>query len=162
MEQEVNIKTVCIATRSAEKAASVFKSALMDYIGIQKRLIGKNHTDDKKTHTSRIVKVKDLRKDGSMIELVDMSDEELKNFRRFARRYGVSYAMEKNKDTDPPTYLIFLKANDRKLINRAVDEYVSDNELKTISYGGLKQKLLTAKDMMNSHPKKVRKKEHIR
>ena len=162
MEQEVNIKTVCIATRSAEKAASVFRSALKDYIGLQKRHINKSNQSDKRTHTSRIVKVKDLRKDGSMIELVDMSDEEMKNFRRFARRYGVSYAMEKNKETDPPTYLIFLKAKDRMLINKAVDEYVSDNESRKRDDLGLKQKLNLAKEMMNTHPKKVRKKEHIR
>lgn len=162
MEQEVNIKTVCIATRSAEKAASVFRSALRDYIGIQKRHMGSNKTNNYRTHTSRIVKVKDLRKDGSMIELVDMSDEEMKNFRRFARRYGVSYAMEKNRETDPPTYLIFLKAKDRVLINRAVDEYVKENESRKRSYGGLKLRLARAKAMMNAGPRKVRKKEHIR
>ncbi|MBR3634691.1 MAG: PcfB family protein [Lachnospiraceae bacterium] len=161
MEQEVNIKVICITTQSAEKVAHVFTNALREYMHMQK---GSTHISKQKNveHKGKIVKVKDLRKDGSQVECVDMDDEELKRFRKFARRYGVSYSMEKNKETAPPTYNIFFKATDSTLINKAISDYVVDKIEKGDKENGIVQKLIAAKEKMGIEPKKVRNKEQIR
>lgn len=168
MEQEVNMKTTCIAIQSSEKVGQAFMRGLNGFVEKQKRVIlsagSTNKSAPNKEVAGKIVKVKDLRKDGSQVEYVDMGNDELKNFRKYARKYGVTYSMEKNKATDPPTYLIYFKAKDSTLINKAISEYVSDT-LKGKNKSPmqtLKDKLVKAKAKSANQPKKLRNKEQIR
>lgn len=168
MEQEVNMKTTCIAIQSSEKAGQAFMRGLNGFVEKQKSVIrsagSTNKSAPNKEVAGKIVKVKDLRKDGSQVEYVDMGNDELKNFRKYARKYGVTYSMEKNKATSPPTYLIYFKAKDSTLINKAISEYVSDT-LKGKNKSPmqtLKDKLVKAKAKSANQPKKLRNKEQIR
>ena len=101
MEQEVNMKTTCIAIQSSEKAGQAFMRGLNGFVEKQKSVIrsagSTNKSAPNKEVAGKIVKVKDLRKDGSQVEYVDMGNDELKNFRKYARKYGVTYSMEKTK-----------------------------------------------------------------
>ena len=165
MEQEVNMKITCIAIKTGEEAGKAFLTALSNFnlkVKESELMKKRTKTNQVKEHGGKMVKVKDLRKDGSQIEFVDMGNDELKNFRRYARKYGVTYSMEKNKESDPPTYLIFFKAKDSQLITRAVSEYVKDMMTEKDKEEGIKHKLSIAKEKMNSQVKKVRNKEQIR
>ena len=167
MEQEVNLKIACIAIQTTETASRAFIKALEGFT--QKQM---SFSDNRKTRVEsehketegRMVKVKDLRKDGSQIEFVDMGNDELTKFRKYARRNGVSYSMEKNNETDPPTYLIYFKAKDSVLINKAIKEYVNDKykEAEKDKDNSLTEKLAKAKEKSKTQPKKVRNKEKIR
>ena len=110
-----------------------------------------------------MVKVKDLRKDGSQVECEKIGPENMKDFRKYARKYGVAYSMEK-KHTTPPTYMIYFKAKDSVLIRRALAQYVGDKmaEDKDAKDKGISTALVEAKDKVSKQPKKVRNKEHIR
>lgn len=166
MEQEVNMKIVCIACQSAKDVSHVFAHAVKEYY---EKHINMNDTDNgkiskpTKTETrGKLVKVKDLRKDGSEVQFTDMGPDDLKQFRRYAKEYGVSYAMEKRNDTDPPTYLIFFKAKDGFVIEKAVSKYVTDTLINNDNKEGLHHKLDIAKDMVSKQTKKIRNKEHVR
>ena len=83
MEQEVNIKVVCLACQSAEKASQVFMHALKGYAQRFKNDItinSKHNKIEKTDKEGKMVKVKELRKDGSQIEFVDMGQGEIKEF----------------------------------------------------------------------------------
>ena len=166
MEQEVNMKIVCIACQSAKDVSHVFTHALKEYYD---KHICMGSTGNVKTSKvpkgetkGKLVKVKDLRKDGSEVQFTDMGEDDLKQFRRYAKKYGVSYAMEKRDDTSPPTYLIFFKAKDGFVIEKAVSQYVTDTMLQNDNKEGLHHKLDIAKDMVSKQTKKIRNKEHIR
>ena len=167
MEQEVNMKIACIAIQTGESAGKAFAKALKGFVDRQMVISPKKNTSSEhidKEKSGKQVKVKDLRKDGSQIEYVDMGQDELKDFRRYARKYGVSYSMEKNTQNDPPTYLIYFKAKDSSLITKAISSYVSD-KLKDVDVNkeeGIASKLEAAKEKAASQVKKVRNKEHVR
>ena len=42
---------------------------------------------------------------------------------RIARKYGVDYAVKKDRSTSPPKYLIFFKARDADALTAAFSEY---------------------------------------
>ena len=168
MEQEVNMKIACIAIQTTESAGKAFTRAMKGFI--ERQAVDHSNVTKNKAATEhkepfgKMVKVKDLRKDGSQIEFVDMGQDELKDFRRYARKYGVSYSMEKNKASDPPTYLIYFKAKDSNLITKAISSYVSD-KLKDVDVNkeeGIASKLEAAKEKAASQVKKVRNKEKVR
>jgi len=166
MEQEVNMKIVCIACQSAKDVSHVFSHALKEYYDLHIRSSETSNVKmPKETHREtkgKLVKVKDLRKDGSEVQFTDMGADDLKQFRRYAKQYGVSYAMEKRNDTYPPTYLIFFKAKDGFVIDKAVSNYVTDTLINNDIKEGLHHKLDIAKDMVSKQTKKIRNKEHIR
>ena len=169
MEQEVNMKTACIAIQSSERAGVAFLRGLQGFVNQQRHNHSKveQHARNKantKEISGKMVKVKDLRKDGSQIEFVDMGVDEMKDFRKYARKYGVTYSMEKNKKTDPPTYLIYFKAKDSTIINKAISEYVADKmEVKDkAKVPTLMEKLVAAISKSKQQPKKVKNKEQVR
>ncbi|MBO4845485.1 MAG: PcfB family protein [Lachnospiraceae bacterium] len=163
MEHDVNMKVTCIAIRSSQEAGKAFYKALCRFhsmINESKRhtLINSGHSSELK---GRMVKIKDLRKDGSKIEVEDIDKDSLKDFKRYARAHGVAYAVEKDAATDPPTFYIFFKAKDDSLIRKAISSYVKDSENKKDMEKGLSERLNIAKQRSGS-PSKVRKKTQVR
>ena len=47
----------------------------------------------------------------------------IKEFEKIARKYGVDYAVKKDRSTSPPKYLIFFKARDADALTAAFTEY---------------------------------------
>jgi len=164
MEQEVNMKIACLAIQTTESASRAFTRALKGhYENLKKLSENKNATKTKdKEKGGKMVKIKDLRKDGSKIEFIDMGKDEMKDFRKYARKYGVSYSMELNKETS--TYFIYFKAKDGVLIDKAISEYVADKLLaaEKDKEAGIGEKLIVAKEKVGKQPKKVKNKEQIR
>ena len=60
--------------------------------------------------------------DGSpAVQMVEMLF--IRDFERIARKYGVDYAVKKDRSTSPPKYLIFFKARDADALTAAFSEY---------------------------------------
>ena len=47
----------------------------------------------------------------------------IRDFERIARKYGVDYAVKKDRSASPPKYLIFFKARDADALTAAFTEY---------------------------------------
>ena len=43
---------------------------------------------------------------------IEINDPSIRDFERIARKYGVDYAVKKDRSTSPPKYLIFFKGRD--------------------------------------------------
>lgn len=54
---------------------------------------------------------------------VDQTD--LKGFEKVAKKYGVDFAIVKDKNVDPPKYTVFFKARDADALTAAVGEYTN-------------------------------------
>lgn len=67
--------------------------------------------------------VKQLVKQGQGASSVEVSGESMRKFKRIARKYGVDFAIVKNKDSDPLRYTVFFKAKDMDAITAVVKEY---------------------------------------
>ena len=55
---------------------------------------------------------------------IDISQTDLKGFEKYARQYGVDYAITKDKSVFPPKYLVFFKARDADAMTAASENAI--------------------------------------
>ena len=57
------------------------------------------------------------------VSSVEISKTGIRNFERYAKKYGIDYAIQKDISEVPPRYLVFFKAPDADAFNAAFKEY---------------------------------------
>ena len=57
---------------------------------------------------------------------IDISQTDLKGFEKYARQYGVDYAITKDKSVFPPKYLVFFKTRDADAMTAAFNAYSAE------------------------------------
>ena len=96
---------------------------------------------------------------------IDISQTDLKGFEKYARKYGVDYAITKDKSVFPPKYLVFFKARDADAMTAAFNAYSAEVLAKSKRPSTL-SKLHTLIDAVKSIPTKVtsrdKQREHSR
>ena len=54
---------------------------------------------------------------------MELTDPSIRAFERIARKYGVDYAVKRDRANDPPRFLIFFKSRDADALTAAMQEY---------------------------------------
>ena len=85
---------------------------------------------------------------------IDISQTDLKGFEKYARKYGVDYAITKDKSVIPPKYLVFFKARDADAMTAAFNAYSAEVLAKSKRPSTL-NKLHKLIDAVKSIPTKV-------
>ena len=85
---------------------------------------------------------------------IDISQTDLKGFEKYARKYGVDYAITKDKSVFPPKYLVFFKARDTDAMTAAFNAYSAEVLAKSKRPSTL-NKLHKLIDAVKSIPTKV-------
>jgi len=68
--------------------------------------------------------LKSLTKSGASIEKVEIpGDSDINSFKKTARKYNIDFSMQKDKSTDPPSWIIFFKSKDSKSMDAAFKEF---------------------------------------
>lgn len=117
MEEEVTQKTIALSIKAAKLTADVLKAALRKFLAAQNQK-GKNpYKQGKQT-------VKELTKQNAGVSNIEISDGNIKSFERVAKKYGIDFALKKDKSEKPPKYLVFFKGRDTDALNQAFKEYV--------------------------------------
>ena len=57
------------------------------------------------------------------VSSVEIDKTNIKGFERYAKKYGIDYAIRKDSSEVPPRYLVFFKAPDVEAFNAAFKEY---------------------------------------
>ena len=57
------------------------------------------------------------------VSSVEIDKTNIKGFERYAKKYGIDYAIRKDTSEVPPRYLVFFKAPDADAFNAAFKEY---------------------------------------
>ena len=57
------------------------------------------------------------------VSSVEIDKTNIKGFERYAKKYGIDYAIRKDTSEVPPRYLVFFKAPDAEAFNSAFKEY---------------------------------------
>jgi hypothetical protein len=61
---------------------------------------------------------------------IEITDRNIRDFDRVARKYGVDYALKKDKSGEIPKYLVFFKARDGDALTAAFKEYTAKTDRK--------------------------------
>lgn len=118
MQEEVEQKTVALVINASKLTGSELKKAILK---LQAYLKNKNETIPHGKQT-----VKQLAKQGQGMENLEVTQENIKDFERVAKKYGIDFAVMKDKHEIPPKFVVFFKGKDGAAINQAFKEYTSD------------------------------------
>ena len=157
MNEEVSQKTVRFAINTGKVTGRVLWNCLKAYL---------RHRQNKKLTAGKGEQsVKQLVKQGQGASSMEVSGESIRSFKRIANKYGVDFAIVKDKTADPPRYTCFFKAKDMDAITAVVKEYSA----KVVKMQGkqkpsLLKELKKLKDEIAKAPRKVKEKfkENVR
>ena len=102
--------------------------------------------------------VKELIGQGQGVSSMDIGDSGIKDFKKIANKYGVDFAIVKDKEADPPRYTVFFKAKDADAITQILKEYAAKQtkrkEKAAEKKPSILQKLKKFKEKVASMPRK--------
>ena len=157
MNEEVSQKTVQFAVNTGKVTGRVLWRCLKAYL---------RHRQNKKLTAGKGKQtVKQLIKQGQGASSMEVSGESIRTFKRIANKYGVDFAIVKDKTADPPRFTCFFKAKDMDAITAVVKEYSA----KVVKLQGkpkpsLLKELKKLKDEIAKAPRKIKEKfkEYVR
>lgn len=146
MQDEITQKTIAFTVNTTK-----FNSGLLLKLAKYFLSKAKNLERDLKNPTIKHGKqsVKRLGKQGRGMENVEINSSNIKSFEKYARKYGVDFALKKDKSFVPPKYTIFFKGQDEKSIQNALRDYAKAMTKKK-SKPSVIQKLRKIKDDIKS------------
>jgi len=95
------------------------------------------------------------------VSSVEIDKTNIKGFERYAKKYGIDYAIRKDSSEMPPRYLVFFKAPDAEAFHAAFKEY-SASLLSKTKRPSVLEKLHELVQAAAELPGKVRRKEQER
>ena len=146
MQEEVENRTLTLIINGTKFSGRMLKAAIGKYLA---------HRRGKKQRTGRDVtphgkqSVKKLTRQGQGIESLELSDPSIRQFERIARKYGVDYAVKRDRASNPPRFLVFFKARDADALTSAFNEYAG-NKVKKASRPSVLQRLAHFKELVKN------------
>ena len=95
------------------------------------------------------------------VSSVEIDKTNIRGFERYAKKYGIDYAIRKDNSEMPPRYLVFFKAPDVEAFNASFKEY-SASLLSKTKRPSVLEKLHELVQAAAELPGKVRRKEQER
>lgn len=163
MQEEVENKTVQLAVRSSKVTLKLLLRALRAYIRHhqnKKRL--KQYAKSKDSTVKGKQSVKELVGQGQGVSSMEIGDSGIKDFKKLANKYGVDFAIVKDKSESPAKYTVFFKARDADAITQVLKEYAARQTKRKKSAEkerpSILQKLKKFKEKVASMPRKDKEK----
>ena len=127
MQEEVESRTLTLAVNGTKFTGRMLKAAVAKFMAYRR-----SHKAAKAcVHPKGKQTVKQLARQGQGVNTMEIADENLRQFERIARKYGVDYAVRRDKDAVPPRFLLFFKGRDADAITAAFKEFLSAKERKS-------------------------------
>lgn len=163
MQDEVNEKVVGLCIKATHMSSDVLKAAIRKYLY--------EHRQNKQMRRMRRTEpsvpsgkqsLNDLLKQGAELTNIPITEKNIKDFDRVARKYGIDYSLKKNRSKNPPEYLVFFKARDADVMTAAFKEYAGLT-LRKKSKPSLVQKLQkTREKVAQRHNERTRQRQKDR
>ncbi len=124
MQEEIENRSVTLIISGTKFSGRVLKEAITKYL---------THRRDQKYAKARagpVVShgrqtVKQLIGQNTGVSNIEITDSNIRSFDRVARKYGVDYAVKKDRSVSPPKYLVFFKARDADALTAAFTEFTT-------------------------------------
>ena len=166
MQEEVTNRTVTLIIKATKLTGSVLLSAVRAYLRqeMQKESQKKNFRTQQKLQKKEAkknlgkVKVKDLAAQNGVMTNIEITDRNIRCFERYARRYGINYAVKKDRSKDPPVYLVFFKGRDQDAIHAAFRDF-STAQIRKANKNTIRNRLQKYRAVVSQNKKrKIRQK----
>lgn len=122
MQEELENRSVTLIISGGKLTGRVLKAAVAKYLAWQKSVKQKKEAmQDVKPRGKQ--SVKQLVGQNQGVANIEITDRNIRSFDYVARKYGVDYAVKKDRSVSPPKYLVFFKARDADALTAAFTEY---------------------------------------
>ena len=158
MQEEVENRTINLAISTTKLTGRTVVSGIRKYLQYRekaKAMKGK----DAGIHGKQTVKQLLSQNQGATNVEIDKSG--IKDFERLAKKYGVDFAVRKDKSVNPPRYLVFVRSKDAD----ALDAICKEHEARALNKDkkpSVLEQLNKFKEIVAAIPKKVREKKQER
>lgn len=124
MQEEVENRAVTLVISATKLTGRLLKAAILKYLASRKeKRLQKARTAPEKPTGKQTVK--QLIGQNQGVSNIEITDSNIKSFERVARKYGVDFAVKKDRSVSPPKYLIFFKGRDADALTAAFKEYTA-------------------------------------
>lgn len=148
MQEEVESRTVTLIVSGSKFTGRMLKDAISKYLAHRKEK-KLQKTRDSPIKPCGKQTVKELVGQNQGVSNIEINDPDIKSFEKIARKYGVDYAIKKDRSTSPPKYLVFFKARDADALTAAFTEY-SSKKVKQQERPSVLKKLAHFKEMVKN------------
>lgn len=122
MQEEIENRTVTLIISAVKLTARELKAGMDKYLSEKKsKAMEKARAAPEKPTGKQTVK--QLVGQNQGVSNIEVTERNIKGFDRVARKYGVDYAIKKDKTGEIPRYLVFFKARDADALTAAFTEY---------------------------------------
>lgn len=153
MQEEIENRTVNLAISTTKLT---FRTILNAYLTWKRN---HNAIKGQKAAEKPVGKqtIKELLGQNQGVSSIPIQNTGIRDFEQIARKYGIDYAITKDKSVTPPKYMIFFKARDADAMTAAFEEY-SNQKLKTKQKPSVLKQLEKLKTLVASVTDKVKEK----
>lgn len=150
MQEEVENRTLTLMVNGSKFTGRMFKAAIAKYMAHRKEV---KHQKQQKRDTPVVPHgrqtVKQLIGQNQGVSNIELTDPSIRQFDRIARKYGVDYAIKRDRSGNPPKFLIFFKSRDADALTSAFNEYVG-KKVKKASRPSVLQRLAHFKELVKN------------
>ena len=158
MQEEVENRTINLAISTTKLTGRSIVAGIRKYLQHREKVKARKGKDTG-VHGKQTVKQLLSQNQGATNVEIDKSG--IRDFERLAKKYGVDFAVRKDKSVDPPRYLVFVRSKDADALDAICKEHQARALTKEKKPSVLAQ-LQKFKEMVAAIPKKVREKKQER
>jgi len=164
MQEEVENRTVQFAIRTAKLSIEMMLKGMKTWHNFYQRMKQqkqyKKLYQKKDDHVHGKQSVKELIGQGDGVKSVPVTDEGIKEFKKIAGKYGVDFAIVKDKQAENPQYTVFFKAKDEDAILSILRDYAAKRmkgkDKPEVERPSILEQLKALKEMISKIPHKIR------
>ena len=150
MQEEVENKTLTLMVNGTRFTGRMFKAAISKYMAHRWEV---KHQKQQKRDSPVIPHgkqtVKQLIGQNQGVSNIEINDPSIREFDRIARKYGVDYAIKRDRSSNPPKFLIFFKSRDADALTSAFNEYAG-KKVRKASRPSVLQRLASFKERVKN------------
>ena len=144
-------KTIDLSMKAEKITADILKTAMQEFLS------GKAEKKGRMSY-------KQLQeKSVSKLDSIEVSDSNIGDFLKTARKYDVDFALKRDKSTSPPTYHVFFSAAKTEDLKKAFTEYIGKGQGKSQKRGEFtREQMQKQAQKVASKPRKHKQREKTR
>ena len=117
MQEEVDQKTIALAVKTGKLTGQVLQAAMKKFLAARQKGKAKLHHGQQS--------LRQLKKDGSALSNIEITDANIGLFRPCAKKYDIDYTLRKDSSTHPPRYIVIFKTKQADNLEQAFKEFTA-------------------------------------
>ena len=138
VQEEVNQKAVAISVKATKLTGRLLAKV------IAAALRKMQQARDAPHHGKQTVK--QLARQNAGMQSIEITDDNIGSFEKYARKYGVDFALKRDNGS-PPKWMVFFKARDADALTAAFTEFSRDT-LKRVSRPSVRESMRNFKELI--------------